>query len=73
MLFSDVCASQNKNEIVIGQVMNFIKRSEIFSTMQHSFSMTGHSYMSENRVFGQIEKDYRRHEKMVSPKDCRLK
>ncbi|KAK5648380.1 hypothetical protein RI129_003272 [Pyrocoelia pectoralis] len=69
VLFSDACASQNKNVIVMGALMNFIERSKIFSTMQHIFPIRGHSYMPADRVFGRIEKEYRKHEEMISPKD----
>lgn len=69
LLFSDACASQNKNTILMGTLMNFVERSKIFSSIKHVFPVRGHSYMPADRVFGRIEKEYRKHEEMISPKN----
>lgn len=63
MLYSDACASQNKNVILMGALMNFIEGSKIFSTMQRI------EYVSRSRISSNIRKEYRKHEQMISTKD----
>lgn len=66
-LFSDACASQNKNTILINCIQYFLKTSRIIKSIIHYFPVRGHSYMPPDRVFGRMEKDFRNHEQILSP------
>nr|CAH7721052.1 unnamed protein product [Callosobruchus chinensis] len=69
MLFSDSCASQNKNTILMGTLIHFLEQCNTFSNITHVFPVRGHSYMPVDRIFGRIEKQYRKLEEMISPTD----
>ncbi|KAJ4444848.1 hypothetical protein ANN_06645, partial [Periplaneta americana] len=68
-LFSDSCSSQNKNSVMMATLTAFLERSKKFSNIIHFFPVRGHSYMAPDRVFGRIEKSYRRQETITSPKE----
>lgn len=68
-LFSDSCSSQNKNSIMMATLIAFLEKSEKFSKILHFFPVRGHSYMAPDRVFGRLEKLYRRKENILSPKE----
>lgn len=53
----------------MGTLMNFLEQSKTFSTIKNVFPVRGHSYMPVDRIFGRIEKQYRRFEEMISPKN----
>ena len=61
-LFSDSCPSQNKNSVIMTMLIAFLERSKAFSRIRHFFPIRGHSYMPPDRVFGRVEKEYRRKE-----------
>lgn len=66
-LFSDSCSSQNKNTIMMSTLMAFMEESRRFSKLVHYFPIRGHSYMPPDRVFGRVEKAYRKKEEILSP------
>ncbi|CAK1597457.1 unnamed protein product [Parnassius mnemosyne] len=68
-LYSDSCSSQNKNFIMLTMLANFMASSKVFNKLSHIFPIPGHSFMPPDRVFGRVEKDYRRREVIVSPKE----
>lgn len=68
-LYSDSCSSQNKNFIMLAMLANFMATSKVFNKLSHIFPIRGHSFMPPDRVFGRVEKDYRRREIIVSPKE----
>lgn len=68
-LFSDSCSGQNKNSTVMIVLLYFVQKSTIFDKILHIFPIRGHSYMPPDRVFGRIEKDLRKQEKIVSPEE----
>ena len=68
-LFSDSCSSQNKNSIMMATLIAFLEKSAKFNNILHFFPVRGHSYMAPDRVFGRIEKSYRRKENILSPKE----
>lgn len=68
-LYSDSCSSQNKNFIMLTMLANFMASSKVFNKLSHFFPIRGHSFMPPDRVFGRVEKDYRRRETIISPKE----
>jgi len=68
-LFSDACASQNKNTIMITVLSRFIEKSKVFQKVVHYFPIRGHSFLPPDRVFGRIEQRLRKTEKIVCPKE----
>lgn len=70
-LFSDSCASQNKNSILMTALVCFLEQSQVFKNITHYFPIRGHSFMPPDRVFGRVEKDFRRKETIISPDEYR--
>lgn len=68
-LYSDSCSSQNKNFIMLTILANFLASSKVLNKLSHIFPIRGHSFMPPDRVFRRVEKDYRRREVIVSPKE----
>jgi len=68
-LFSDSCSSQNKNFVMVCTTRAFLSKSLSFDKIIHYFPIRGHSYMPPDRVFGRIEKVFRKKEKIVSPSE----
>lgn len=66
-LFSDSCGSQNKNFAMMATLMRIAERSSVFIKILHYYPIRGHSYMPPDRVFGNIEKDYRKMETITTP------
>lgn len=66
-LFSDSCIAQNKNSILMTVLANFLEKSVVFKEIKHFFPIRGHSFMPADRVFGRVEKDYRRREEIIVP------
>ena len=66
-LFSDACASQNKNTIMITVLSRFMEKSRAFDKTVHYFPIRGHSFMPPDRIFGRIEQKLRKIERIVSP------
>lgn len=70
-LFSDSCASQNKNTILLACLMKFLEESSNFIKIRHFFPIRGHSFMPADRVFGRVEREYRKKEEIISPEEYR--
>lgn len=70
-LYSDSCSSQNKNSIMMCVLAHFMENSKVFMELIHYFPIRGHSFMPPNRVFGRIEKEYRKKEEILSPAEYR--
>lgn len=66
-LFSDSCSAQNKNTILLSALYRFLEKSEVFYKILQIFPIRGHSYMPPDRVFGRIEKEYRKLETIEIP------
>lgn len=67
VLWSDNCAGQNKNRIVIF-VLVFLVLHGVFDTIEYNFLVSGHSFMSCDRDFALIEKR-KRVMKAIVPND----
>ena len=68
-LFADSCSGQNKNKTMMVFLLSYIQNSPLFDVIEVVFPIRGHSYLPADRSFGHIEKQYRRHEVLKSPKD----
>lgn len=64
LLWSDNCAGQNKNRMVIF-VLVFLALHEVFETIEYNFLISGHSFMACDRDFALIEKRKRVMKAMV--------
>lgn len=70
-LFADGCAGQNKNSHVMHLLMYWLYKeapphvTEIIIT----FPVRGHSYLPADRVFGRVQKEIKRHSRIILPKD----
>nr|CAH7751800.1 unnamed protein product [Callosobruchus chinensis] len=67
LLWSDNCAGQNKNRMVIF-VLVFLVLHQVFDTIEYNFLISGHSFMSCDRDFALIEKS-KRVMKAIIPND----
>lgn len=67
-LFSYSCPSQNKNSVMMATLIPFLEQNKHFNKTVHYFPIRGHSYMAPDRVFGRLEKCYRKMETILSPK-----
>lgn len=69
-LISDGCGGQNKNSILITMVcLWFVIAPDNIKEVQLVFPMTGHSFIPPDRVFGNVEKEIKRCEVIVSPQE----
>lgn len=66
-LFSDSYGSQNKNFALMATLMRTAEKSKVFTKIQHYYPIRGHSYMPPDRVFGNVEKEYRKMETITMP------
>ncbi|KAJ4446991.1 hypothetical protein ANN_28293 [Periplaneta americana] len=67
-LFSYSCPSQNKNSVMMATLIPFLEQNKHFNKTVHYFPIRGHSYMAPDRVFGRLEKCYRKMETILFPK-----
>lgn len=67
-MFSDNCASQNKNLVMIQYIFTLIEMKK-FKTIYHRFPEPGHSYLPCDRSFAAIEKRKRRYDKIYLPSE----
>lgn len=69
VLYSDACRGQNRN-INLVCLMHVVGSTNFsFSTIDHKFMVSGHSYLPNNRDFGNIEKARKRAECLYVPDD----
>jgi hypothetical protein len=68
-LFSDACASQNRNSTVVGACHYFCSVVKPGFIIEHHFPIRGHSFLPADRVFGRMEKVLRRLEVLLLPSD----
>lgn len=67
-MYSDSCTGQNRN---IKTALSFLKLVQdpqnSLTTIDHKFLVSGHSYLSNDGVFGIIDSASRRHGQIYSP------
>ena len=68
VLFSDNCASQNKNKTLIRYLFS-LTYSNRFQKITHNFPERGHSFLPCDRDFGNIEKKKRLITRLHSPEE----
>lgn len=70
-LISDGCGGQNKNSILLGMLCSWFKNNAPanIEEIQLVFPMTGHSFLPPDRLFGNVEKDIRKSEVIISPEE----
>ncbi|KAK5648038.1 hypothetical protein RI129_002930 [Pyrocoelia pectoralis] len=70
-VFCDGCGGQNKNSHVLHMFMYWLYHHSPQSVdgIQLIFPVRGHSYLPADRIFGRIEKELRRHERIIFPED----
>ena len=64
--WSDSCAGQNKNYLMICFWQYLIARN-VFACIEHKFPEPGHSYLDSDRDFGRVEKAVKARENIYSP------
>lgn len=70
----DGCAGQNKSSTVLCMLLWWLQNeapSEI-SVVSLVFPVTRHSFLPPDRVFGRIEKDVRKHEKILNSQSYQM-
>ena len=65
-LYSDGCGGQNKNATVMHYLFSLVATVK-FRHIRHSFPVTGHSYLPNDRDFGRTELNKRKNERVYSP------
>lgn len=71
-LVSDGCSGQNKNSTLMTMVSTWLvsqNANQSIKEVEIVFPVTGHSFLPADRVFGNIEKELKRKEVLVNPKE----
>jgi len=69
-LVSDGCGGQNKNNIVVGMVVNWLANAPAkIKSVELLFPVRGHSFLPCDRLFGRIEKDLKKCNQILDPKE----
>lgn len=70
-LFCDGCGGQNKNSHIMHMLMYWLHKEsrKHIKEIEIIFPVRGHSYLPADRVFGRIEKELRRHDRIILPSD----
>ena len=68
--FSDACGGQNRNINMVCFWMYVVSSNNFsYTTVDHKFMLSGHSYLPNDRDFGSIEKASRRTQHVFVPED----
>ncbi|GFO00523.1 hypothetical protein PoB_002702800 [Plakobranchus ocellatus] len=68
--WSDSCGGQNKNKNIIGFWYHLVHVKQIFKSLEHKFSIPGHTFLPCERDFGVIEKKKKgKHLQCTIPRD----
>lgn len=69
-LMADGCAGQNKNLTLLTMVSKWLLHAPAnVKSVQIVFPVVGHSFLPSDRVFGRIEKEVKRKETIIEPKE----
>lgn len=67
---ADGCAGQNKNTTVVAMCTMWLTEApEHIQKMEVIFPVVGHSFLPADRVFGRIEKEFRKRDTILKPDD----
>lgn len=70
IVFSDACGGQNRNINMVCFWMYVVGSGDFsYTTVDHKFMLSGHSYLPNDRDFGTIEKASRRTQHVYVPED----
>lgn len=69
--FSDGCGGQNKNTILIAMLSKWLVTDapQEIKTVDITFPIVGHSFIPPDRVFGNVEKDLKKRDTILSPEE----
>lgn len=70
VIWTDSCAGQNKNFLIICLYQYLILKG-IVKQIDHKFPEVGHSFLDSDRDFGRIEKNLRKHDTIYLPEEYR--
>lgn len=66
-LVADVCGAQNKNSIMLGMCATWLtKAPKNVRFIEFLFPVPGHSFLPDDRVFGNIEKEVKQKEEILA-------
>src|ERR1700730_2487168 len=68
-LFSDACASQNRNSTIVCACHFFCTIIKPGFIIEHYYPIRGHSFLPADRIFGRTEKVLRKKEILLLPSD----
>lgn len=69
-LVADGCGGQNKNSVVTGMAMKWLHHApNHINRVEIVFPVTGHSYIPPDRVFALTEKEIKKKECIIDPKE----
>lgn len=67
-LMADGCAAgQNKNTTVVGMCLKWLSAPQHIKNVEIIFPVVGHSFLPADRVFGRIEKEFRKRDTILEP------
>lgn len=67
---ADGCGGQNKNSFLIGMASKWLSEApSTLKTIEIIFPVTGHSFLPADRVFAMTEKQIRKLESIVEPRE----
>ena len=70
ILYSDSCGGQNRNINMVCLWLHIVASPEFNITqIDHKFMVSGHSYLPNDRDFGSIETEKRRHSQIFTPQE----
>ena len=74
VLYSDSCGGQNRNINILVLLLHIVANPDLtFEVIDHKFMVSGHSYLPNDRDFGNIETARRRCQHLFVPDDwCHL-
>lgn len=65
---ADGCAGQNKNTTVVGMCKKWLSEApQHIKKVEIIFPVVGHSFLPADRVFGRIEKEFRKRDTILEP------
>jgi len=67
--FTDACASQNRKTTIVSVLQHFVAVCAPQLVVEHYFPVRGHSFLPPDRVFGRMEKVFRKETNLLLPSE----
>lgn len=67
LFIADGCGGQNKNKTMLVMVMKWFTSRPNLKSVELIFPVRGHSFIPPDRLFGHLEKNFRRKEVLMNP------